>query len=130
MKNLMPEVAKLLGVEIGEEFKLSNISNEHITFKLTTKGLLHKWDGEKEWENNVIGFKQLLLGEAEIIKLPFKPKCGEKYYDVASTSISCMYWCDSMIDYSSYKLGNCFRTREDAELNADRIRKEIMDYER
>lgn len=124
-KNLMPEVAKMLGVEIGEEFKVDTGKSD-LTYKLTENELLYQWEGEKLWEINDSVLRQLLSGKSIIKKLPWKPKCGERYWHVADDETYNPMWTDAMFDYSCLKLGNCFRTKEEAEANADRIRKEIM----
>lgn len=122
MKNLMPEVAKLLGVEIGEEFKVKygNSDNGH-TYRITEKGII---DENELFYSGTLHY--LLLGECSTVKLPWKPKNDDDYWIVTNTSVGTFVWVDSMFDYSCLKLGNCFRTKEEAEANADRIRKEIM----
>ena len=125
MKNLMPEVAKLLGVEIGEEFKIDNFNT---VFRLNEYGSLeiHSADGKRWVGENTFSLRELLLGNREIIKMPWEPKQGELYWTVEEDSIFYDSWDNDMMDYSYLKLGNCFRTKEEAEANADRIRKEIM----
>lgn len=45
-KNLIPEIAKMLGVELGEEFKIKGYDG--LTYKLTYNGLeLTTVDGQK-----------------------------------------------------------------------------------
>lgn len=124
MKNLMPEVAKLLGVEIGEEFRIKKYDNRK--FKFYKDGLKIKWDGENDWDINSTWLMGLVTGEDEIIKLPWKPKKDERYWTVEEDHLLKDIWDNDMMDYSYFKLGNCFRTKEEAEANADRIRKEIM----
>ena len=124
MKNLMPEVAKLLGVEIEEEFRIKKYDNRK--FKFYKDGLKMKWDRENEWNINNTWLMGLYTGEDEIVKLPWKPKNNEQYWTVEEDSIFYDSWDNNMMDYSYLKLGNCFRTKEEAEANADRIRKEIM----
>lgn len=117
MKNLMPEVAKLLGVEIGEKFM---IKDKPGLFWLTQNALIN------DRENFSRGITFLVNGEFEIIKLPWKPKKDERYWTVEEDHLLKDIWDNDMMDYSYFKLGNCFRTQEEAEANADRIRKEIM----
>ena len=116
-KNLMAEVAKLLGVEIGEKFQ---IKNKPGLFWLTHFALIN------DRENFSRGITFLITGEFEIVKLPWKPKDGENYWTVEEYGLLYDSWDNDMMDYSYLKLGNCFRTKEEAEANADRIRKEIM----
>ena len=80
-----------------------------------------------EWsESSIFTIVSLLNGLRQIIKLPWQPKNNEQYWTVEEDSILCDSWDNDMSDYSYLKLGNCFRTKEEAEANADRIRKEIM----
>ena len=127
MKNLMPEVAKLLGVEIGEEFRIGNPCSDG-RYKIDEFGyLLYTPHPGDEWdESQLYTINTLLSGLYQIIKLPWKPKDGENYWTVEEDHILCDSWDNDMMDYSYLKLGNCFRTKEEAEANADRIRKEIM----
>ena len=64
MENKMSEVAKLLGVELGEEFGLKN---SNFRYKLTKYGLHKKYFTEKEWGySNMLN--DLLLGSVEMVK--------------------------------------------------------------
>ena len=127
MKNLMPEVAKLLGVEIGEEFRIDNAGSEGL-YKINEFGnLMYASCHGGEWDISACYYiTSLLSGLHQIIKLPWKPKNNEQYWTVEEDRILCDSWDNDMMDYSYLKLGNCFRTKEEAEANADRIRKEIM----
>ena len=124
MKNLMPEVAKLLGVEIGEEFKIKDWSDKFYINDTGTILIYSTICGE--YFKSEISIQEILNGKHEIIKLPFKPKNGRTYWTVEEDRIFYDSWDNDMMDYSYFKLGNCFRTKEEAEANADRIRKEIM----
>ena len=72
--NHMKEVAQLLGVEIGEEFRLSN--SEYI-YKIVDNGLLRKNKPIETWYYDNSMLRSLLSGEIEIIKLP-KPILTDK----------------------------------------------------
>lgn len=120
MKNLMPEVLKLIGLSVDEEFKVKG-SDE--IFKVDKEGMLIA-TSYNSFRCSILPF--LLNGTYEIVKLPWKPKDGESYWTVEEDRILCDSWDNDMMDYSYLKLGNCYRTKEEAEANADRIRKEIM----
>lgn len=117
MANYMAEVAKMLGVEIGEEFKLKDssgeIRNTH-RFKITINGLC-KFIGNTWVCHNWIG--DLLIGKYEIVKLPWKPKNEEGYYYPYTYEQEVFYalWVGSTLDYAMYNLGMCYRTKEEAE---------------
>ena len=70
-KNLIPEIAKMLGVEIGEEFTV-NQNKKQYAFD-DREGLMEKVY-KYIWEEPVDGvINSLLLGEYTIQKLPQKP---------------------------------------------------------
>ena len=72
MENKMKEVAKLLGVELGEEFRIEGCSYK---YKLSKEGLSFWAVSSQEWIlSSIIG--KLLTGESKIIKLP-KPILNE-----------------------------------------------------
>jgi hypothetical protein len=68
-KNYMPEVAKMLGVGIEEEFRL--LSFDDYKYKFTNEGLLECHISNNDWydnENNVLNL--LLVGDCIVIKQP------------------------------------------------------------
>jgi hypothetical protein len=69
----------MLGVELGEEFKIKGYDG--LTYKLTDNGLkLTTVDGQKtKWFDNG-ALNSLLKGKMEIVKLPWKPKMDERYW--------------------------------------------------
>lgn len=65
-ENKMKEVAKLLGVELEEEFKIEGF---RCKYKLTNDGLMYWSYLDSKWL--ISGFlNELLTGEVKIIKLP------------------------------------------------------------
>lgn len=64
MENKMSEVAKLLGVELGEEFTLKN---SNFRYKLTTYGLRKRYLSVEEWGTSCM-LEHLLVGRVEIVK--------------------------------------------------------------
>lgn len=126
MKNLMPEIAKLLGVEIGEEFKVKQMPHDIYKFD-EDSNFKYYCKEEQEWAIATTDtLYSILNGNYEIIKLPWKPKFGEYVWLVFKDDLCHWRWENLMSDFVYFKLGNCFRTKEEAEANADRIRKEIM----
>lgn len=121
MKNNMEEVAKLLGVELNEEFEIvfAPPSSCYAKVKLTT-------DGAKVIDTNVYDvfnlktylLEHLIKGVYEIKRKPWKPKFNEKYYSVGvDGSIEDGTWLNDFLDYTLYKIGNCYRTIEEARTN-------------
>lgn len=80
MANLIPQIAEMLGVEIGEEFEIKGY-----------KGLVYKFVDDELIVNSIddkgssgltanMTLVSLLKGKREIIKLPWKPKKGDTCY--------------------------------------------------
>lgn len=63
-ENKMAEVAKLLGLELNEEFGLKN---SNFRYKLTTYGLRKRHITIEEWSDSCM-LDDLLLGKCEIVK--------------------------------------------------------------
>ena len=61
--NYIPEIAKLFGVEVGEEFKLKG-SDDIYRF---SKDSILEWKSHMGWkEENIRVFLDLIVGEEEI----------------------------------------------------------------
>ena len=119
-KNCMAEVAKLLGVELEEEFCIDG--DEHY-FRLTDTGLGMKIgsDNRNWFVAPINALNGLLLGENEIIKikLPWRPQEDEKYYvPFIATTPTYMYdehyWLNKDIDMKRYRMGLVCKTKEEA----------------
>lgn len=78
-KNLIPKIAQMLGVELGEEFKINGYDG--LTYKLTDNGLeLTTVDGQKtKWFDHG-ALSSLLKGKMEIIKLHYRPDYRQMYW--------------------------------------------------
>lgn len=115
-ENKMIEVCKLVGVGLGESFKL-NITDSDI-YHIEEKGLEAKIGGV--WRK-ADGLEKILAGEIEVIKLPYHPGSGDAYYMVdgreteGRNRVVRRIWMGISLDYMNYILGNCFRTRQEAE---------------
>ena len=95
MENKMAEVAKLLGVELEEEFRIEGFS---ITYKLSEKGLMRWEDNSQKW---YISYRigELLTGEKKIIKL-LKAILDEKEKEYLSAVIK--PFRDKVISIANY----------------------------
>ena len=118
-KNYMSEVAKMLGVELGEEFKIKGRENSR--YKLTEEGM---WtNGVFGWERIRMDLEMVLNGQYNIEKLPWKPKDGDKYFYVcwhyfanrAIFTSSSVFNIMSETECLRVDIGNCFRTYDEAE---------------
>ena len=108
-KNYIPEIAKMLGVEIGEEFEIVGFGDDKFFFGKET--LYLKRTKPRECDG-LIG--RLLTGRVIINKLPFVPSLGDKYFYVyqcgRKLEVGCAIWIDELLDYQRKHCGNVFRT--------------------
>ena len=115
-KSYMSEVAKLLGLELNEEFdvKYSNCN----PYKFTDEGLVNC-----NGEDFPSALPFLLTGKFEIIKKPWKPDYGDTYYYISvRDGYPYVYeneWSDNSADYELYHTGNFFRTEQEAMKNRE-----------
>ena len=135
MNNYMQQIADMLGVELGEVFYVSweGNSNGKQKFALSDDGLYQiAYVGlEEEFGamNNRI-LMRILTGKAKVIKRPWKPNLGETYYKVytradGSLNVGWERWLNLCCDLAYWKVGNCFRTQEEAELKGKQIIEQI-----
>lgn len=111
-KNYMAEVAKMLGVEFGEEFKVAERGCSYDTlYYLDSRGA---WDADGQVADAII--PALMTGFYEIVKIPWKPKYGDNYFYLwlSTKKIYGDCWTGNTYDYAIYNLGMCYRTQEEA----------------
>lgn len=132
-KNLIPEIAHMLGVEIGEDFKVKG--REYI-FHFVDNGLIaYRTDGSVlPYENCLAHFLWLINSEEEIVKLPWKPKKGETYFTFDRIgnkwSTNSYWWGDFPDEYALLDKGWVFRTKEEAEDALPKVAAEFgVEYE-
>lgn len=127
-KNLIPQIAHMLGVEIEEEFKVKG--REYI-FHFVDNGLIaYRTDGSVlPYENCLAHFLWLINGEEEIVKLPWKPKKGEDYYTFGGSDgtwrVSQQHWTCHPFDLAVLAKGWAYRTREEAESALPKVAAEM-----
>lgn len=130
-KNLIPEIARMLGVELGEEFK---VEGDNRTYWFDLDGL-HSGEYVVEDEDDAM-LHDLLCGEVEIIKLPWKPKQDETFYTfgIHATEnkwvvVSAKWW-DNVKNLALYKIGWIYRSQAEAEAALPAVAAEIgVEYE-
>lgn len=136
MANLIPKIAELLGVELGEEFKIKGYDG--LIYKLTDAGLeLTTVDGQKtKWFDHG-ALNSLLKGKMEIVKLPWKPREGQTVYSFYARGISSVLevirfvWVGSVVSHQALvKAGWVYRTRAEAEAALPAVAEEMgVEYE-
>lgn len=138
MANLIPKIAELLGVELGEEFKVKG--DNELTYRFTNDGLKLTHDSGIELAkiSANVAFVDLVNGKDEIIKLPWEPKVGEKYYsfggrflgDPTVWIVIDVIWQGLAYDVAMFDKGWVYRTKEEAEAALPAVAKEMgVDYE-
>ena len=123
-KNYMADIAKMLGVELGEEFK---IDGRETKYKFTENGLyFYAPDGWYPSSNDL--FVKLMTGEKEIVKLPWQPKVGDVYYRPWRyfTGATSIYWDNAVEDFALKEAGMIFRTAEECEAALPALRKKYL----
>ena len=118
--NYISEVAKMLGVELGEEFELNENENWICIF---TEDQFEVSNKNKVYVNASLGehvLAELIGGAYTVKRKPWKPQQRyEVYYLVHSDGdVVEGCWTDREWDKTNYKIGNCYRTKEEAEANS------------
>ena len=135
-KNLIPEICKMLGVAIGEEFKIKGY--DELTYKFASDGLKLTYDNDIEISDLTakVAFVALLNGTDEIIKLPWKPKQDETFYTFGIHATETKWvvvsvkWWDNVKNLALYKIGWIYRSQAEAEAALPAVAAEIgVEYE-
>lgn len=126
MTNHMAEVAKILGVELGEVFRIVIVYENGDEYKyrnyyrLTEKGGIEVSDDNITWDIDIAGVLMwLLLGNTRIVKLPWKPQEDERYYTpfIATNPRNMydeFYWENDDVDIERYRMGLVCKTSVEA----------------
>ena len=118
MANYMAEVAKMLGVELGEEFECSN----GYKYVLREDGIIESKYRDKFSTNTFSpALVALLNGELTIKRKPWKPSIDDTFWLVDQNGdLISSKWRKYTEQLDLYKLGNCYRTYEEAGVNRDK----------
>ena len=111
MPNNMKEVANILGLDIEEEFE---IDGHGCTYVLRETGLHEKGIISHPCVKTL---SDLLTGNLTIKRKPWRPMMYDTYWvtDGVGTYDKC--WDASIADWNAYKIGNCYKTQEEAQIN-------------
>lgn len=119
-KNLFPQIAEMLNVDIGEEFKLQEIDNK--IYKIELNGFWQRTENQKCWDSMEGSFFELnaiLMGKRTVVKLPWNPKNGEDYYTFSISAgklIVCRQrWTNHPIDLALRDKGWIYHSKKRAE---------------
>ena len=133
-KNLIPEIVKMLGLQLGEEFKVEGY--DELTYRFAGDGLKLTYDNNIELSDIACkaAFAALLNGKDEIVKLPWKPKERDIFYSFSTTYgkwvVRSNMWAGAPCDYDLLDKGWVYRTRAEAETALPAVAAELgVDYE-
>lgn len=132
-KNLMPQIAEMLGLQLGEEFKVETRGGNEYICNFTMAGLFEH-DNKESGSYNKELLAEIICGHAEIVKLPWKPKNGEDYYTFGTSAGKWMVWgqrwTNHPVDLALLDKGWIYRTREEAQKALPKVAAEMgAEYE-
>lgn len=141
-KNLIPQIAQMLGVAIGEEFKIKDKHGEFVsdkTYKFSENDLMYFHQDDNIYRIvSRTTLCSLLNSNYKVVKLPWKPKAGEQYYSfggrlIGDPSIWIVIeaaWQGLAYDVAMFDKGWVYRTKEEAESALPRVAAEMgVEYE-
>lgn len=137
MANLIPQIAQILGVELGEKFKVESRGGSKYICNFTVEGLFVH-DSFLQDGNNGIYDNELLAhivcGDVKVTKLPWKPKESDIFYTFDFTyskwGVKPDMWAGAPCDYALLGKGWIYRTRAEAEAALPVVATELgVDYE-
>lgn len=132
MANLIPKIVKMLGVELGEEFKVVYKTRFEIICNFTMAGLfVHKGDSGR-YEKELLA--DIICGKAEIVKLPWKPKKGDVYFTFELLDgkwvVRSFWWGGFPNEYGLLEKGWVYRTCAEAQAALPAVAAEMgVEYE-
>lgn len=136
--NYYKQFAEMLGLELEQEFVLTDVDGnrkDQFTYKITEDGFLSKPQASVNWSvMSVCTFTivNLLSGNIKAVPKPWKPKINERYWSYSGMfdrGTRCT-WLNSANDLMLWKVGNCFKTKEEAETKGGEIIEALRkDYE-
>lgn len=132
MVNLIPQIAQMLGVEIGEDFKIKGYTEPIYRFDADGLKAIYSYQMKKTFANAMLS--SLLAGEVEIVKFPWKPKKGDAYYTFevfrGKWVVRSVWWTGEPRNYALLDKGWVFRTKEEAEDALTKVAAEMgVEYE-
>ena len=128
------QFAKMLGLELEQEFVLTDVDGNRkdiFTYKITEDGIFYKSKISNDWFKTEL-VDTLLNGSIKAVPKQWKPKKGEMYwfYLYGAKEVIDSRWVDGTYDLLLWKVGNCFRTEEEAKTKGKEIIEQIhKEYE-
>jgi hypothetical protein len=133
-KNLIPGIAKMLGVELGEKFEIKGYKG--LVYKFVDDELIVNSTDDKGCSGLTANMTlvSLLKGKREIVKLPWKLKKGDVYYTFELLGdkwvVRSFWWGGFPNEYALLDKGWVYRTREEAVAALPAVAEELgVEYE-
>jgi len=128
--NYIPQIAKMLGVEMGERFTVKYTKRKIGTSFYFAEDGLHNEESSDVYSMTLAG---ILYGKYEIKKLPWKPEEDEIYYIPivagGTADYDYHYWNNEQIDLPRYNANLVCRTKEEALEKAEKMLAVVKDDE-
>ena len=148
-KNLIPQIAQMLGVAIGEEFKIKDKHGEFVsdkTYKFSENALMYFHQDDNIYRIvSRTTLCSLLNSNYKVVKLPWKPKEATEVYTFSFTTheynsrfcphkgvwyVTKWNWAGFPWQIAALDKGWVFPTREEAEAALPAVAKEVgAEYE-
>lgn len=133
--NYYKQFAEMLGLELGEKFELTyddGTINED-TYKIEEDGFYYKNKQSEDWlAEPSTTVNKLINGYCKAVPKPWKPKEGDRYcyYSAFNGLVNYARWDDLPGELILWKVGNCFKTEEEAKTKGKEIMEAIQrEYE-
>ena len=127
MRNYIQEFMEDNDLVEGENFEIQEnytYGKSHITYTFCAKSLI---SAEKDDCSHELG--DLIQGIAHVVKIPFIPKPGEKYfyYNLALDETEDNYFTGTSTEYALIRSGWMFRSEAECGKAIPKIKKEIKE---
>lgn len=122
----------MFGLELEQEFSLIKSDGEKVDddlYKITEDGIFYKKEKNDFWLSEPsVTLSSLLKGSYKVVPKPWKPSEGYTYwwYSIAWKQAIDNEFNSSIGDLLHWKVGNCFKTKEEAESKGKEIMEQIM----
>lgn len=134
--NYYKQFAEMLGLELEQEFVLTDSDgkreNEN-TYRIKADGLFCKRSQQDYWGcTSSLTLLELVNGNVKAVPKPWKPQKGKRYWRYSPSWEDAIYavWYGDTCDLTTWKAGNCFETKEEAETKGKEIVEQIQkEYE-
>ena len=134
--NYWKQFAEMLGLELGQEFELTDDDGkrkDEYTYKIIEDGLYRKEaNAISLYAEPSVTLDCIINGDYKVVSKPWKPKKGEKYWTYSEIweEVTSFRWEGYYYDLLLWKVGNCFKTRDEAEEKGKEIMEKIQkEYE-